>query len=72
MAVCNCAGGQINLLDENGTISRDDQQLTGAAFLAAMVRYYALGDGSVHDYLTGQRLVEGLNVPNIQVQAQGL
>ena len=72
MAVCNCVDGQINLLDENGTISRDDQQLTGAAFLAAMVRYYALGDGSVHDYLTGQRLVEGVNVPNIHVQAQGL
>jgi hypothetical protein len=72
LAVCNCAGEQINLLDENGTISRDDQQLTGAAFLAAMVRYYALGDGSVRGYLSGQRLIEGLNVPGIQVQTQGL
>lgn len=72
MAVCNCAGGQINLLDENGTISRDAQQKTAAAFLAAMVRYYALGDASVHDYLTGQRQVEGLSVGGIQIQAQGL
>jgi hypothetical protein len=35
-------------------------------------RDYALGDPSVHDYLTGQRQVEGLNVVGIQVQAQGL
>ncbi len=72
MAVCNCAGGQINLLDSNGTISRDAQQQTAAAFLAAMVRYYAQGDGSVNGYLTGQRQIEGLSVSGIQVQALGL
>ena len=72
MAVCNCAGGQINLNDNNGAISRDDQQQTAAAFLAAMVRYYALFEGPVRGYLSGQRLIEGLNVASIQIQAQGL
>jgi hypothetical protein len=72
MAVCNCATGQINLLDENGAISRADQQLTAAAYLAALVRYYALGDGSVRSYLAGARQVEGLNVAGIQVQAAGI
>jgi hypothetical protein len=72
MAVCNCSGGQINLNDNNGAISRADQQQTAAAFLAAMVRYYALGDGSVRGYLSGQRPIEGLSVMGIQVQAQGI
>jgi hypothetical protein len=64
---CNSAG----LLDENGTIARADQQRTGAAYLAALVRYYALGDARARPYLTGERVVEGLEALNIQVQAAG-
>jgi hypothetical protein len=71
VAVCNCSTGPINLLDENGTISRAGQQQTAAAFLAAMVRYYGLFDGSVRGYLSGERSVEGLNV-TVGVQSQGL
>jgi hypothetical protein len=58
--------------DTNGAISRPLQQLAGAAYLAALVRYYALGDGSVRGYLSGQQPIEGLNVMGIQVQAQGI
>jgi hypothetical protein len=72
LAVCNCSTGQINLLDENGTISRADQQQTAAAYLAALARYYVLGDGSARGYLSGERQVEGLNVTGIQLQAQGV
>ncbi len=72
MAVCECATGQINLNDENGTISRADQQQTAAAYLAAMVRYYALFEGPARGYLSGERQIEGLNVGAIQVQAQGV
>lgn len=72
VAVCQCDTGQINLNDNNGAISRDAQQQTAAAFLAAMVRYYALGDGSMRGYLSGERPVEGLSVTGVQVQAQGL
>ena len=71
MAVCTCNGALIDLLDENGTISRDVQQQTAAAFLAAMVRYYALGEGPMRGYLSGQRQVEGLSV-SVNLQAQGL
>jgi hypothetical protein len=72
MAVCSCADGLIDLNDGNGTISRAAQQQTAAAFLAAMSRYYALGDFSMRDYLSGQRQIEGLNTTGIQVQSQGL
>ncbi len=63
------------LFDENGTISRAAQQQTGAAYLTALVRFYALGDSTVRPYLTGEERVEGLEVygvTGIQVQAQGL
>jgi hypothetical protein len=61
--------------DPQGTISRDAQQRTGAAYLAASVRYFALNDASARPYLTGERAVEGLElfgVTGIQVQAEGI
>jgi hypothetical protein len=56
---------------EAGKIMRDDRQQAGAAYLAALVRYYALGDNTARPYLTGEKAVEGLKVTDIQVQAQG-
>ncbi|HEY7092181.1 MAG TPA: hypothetical protein VH393_03320, partial [Ktedonobacterales bacterium] len=57
--------------DPNGTISRAQQQLAGAAYLTALLRYYTLGDATARPYLTGQQVVEGLESLNIQVQAKG-
>ena len=59
-------------LDQPGTITHAAQQLAGASYLAALVRYYARGDPTARPYLSGDKLVEGLEaVPSIQVQAQG-
>ncbi len=61
--------------DVDGGISRDAQQHTAAAYLASLVRYYALGDTTQIPYLTGQRIVEGLDtlgVNGIQVQSNGV
>ncbi len=58
----------------SGTISRAGQQQTGAAYLAAALRYYALGDLTARPYLSGAERVEGLEVygvTGIQVQSQG-
>jgi len=60
-----------DLLDRNGTISRADQQAAGAAYLVALLRFYALGDERMRAYLRGERKVEGLETLNIAVQAQG-
>lgn len=62
----------VQLEDENGTITRDQQQQVAAAYLAAMVRYYGLGEGPVAGYLAGERPVEGLSVSGIQVRAEGI
>lgn len=64
-----------HLVDVNGTISRAAQQMTGASYLAALLRYYALGDGTALPYLNGQRAVEGLTilgVSGITIKQQGL
>jgi predicted dienelactone hydrolase len=61
--------------DQAGTIRRDSQQRAGSAYLAALLRHYALGDATARPYLTGQREVEGLDdlgVTGVQVQADGL
>jgi hypothetical protein len=57
--------------DANGTIPRYDQQQTAAAYLAALLRYYALGDSSMRPYLVGEKPVEGAETLGIQVQAEG-
>jgi hypothetical protein len=57
--------------DPAGTISRADQQLAGAAYLAALARYYARGDKTARPYLTGERAVGGLEALSIQVQQEG-
>jgi hypothetical protein len=55
-----------------GTITRANQQLAGASYLAALVRYYALADATARPYLSGEKQVEGLEaVSGIQVQMQG-
>ena len=64
----------VGLYDNNGTIPRDAQQLAGAAYLAALVRYYALGDGTARDYLSGERKIDELDAagaPGIEVESQG-
>lgn len=65
----------VHLVDVNGTISRAAQQLTAGSYLAALVRYYALGDATALPYLNGKQIVEGLEtlgVQGIRVQQQGL
>ena len=66
---CNSVG----LLDENGTITREGQQQTAASYLAALLRYFVLNDNSARPYLSGERIVEGLEkyVTGIQVQSSG-
>jgi DNA polymerase II small subunit/DNA polymerase delta subunit B len=54
MAVCNSAGGQINLNDNNGAISRADQRQTATAFLAEMERYCAMGQRAVISPVSGK------------------
>ncbi|HKS69362.1 MAG TPA: hypothetical protein VJQ45_03015 [Ktedonobacterales bacterium] len=67
--------GRALVEDVDGKISRDAQQNTAAAYLASLVRYYALGDTTQIPYLAGQRIVEGLDalgVSGIQVQSNGV
>lgn len=67
---CNSAG----LFDENGTIPRDAQQQTAAAYLSALMLYHVQGDARMRAYLMGARMVEGLDAlgaTGLQVQAQG-
>src|SRR5439155_24938357 len=62
------------LLDENGTISREGQQQAAAAYLAALVRFFALGDETMRPFLAGERIIDGLDafgVTGLQVQADG-
>jgi hypothetical protein len=69
----NTCGG-INLLDEDGAITRQGQQQTAAAYLVALVRYHALHDDGGRLYLKGQWIPEGLDqygVTDIQVQSSG-
>lgn len=60
--------------DPPGTIPRVGQQLTGAAYLAALMRRFALNDTTVQPYLNGQRAMEvatwGVN--GVQVTQQGM
>jgi hypothetical protein len=68
-----CAGAFVP--DQAGTIPRDSQQRAGYAYLAAFLRHYALGDATALPYLTGQKVMEGLDtlgVTGVQVQADGL
>jgi hypothetical protein len=58
--------------DPAGTILRADQQLAGAAYLTALVRYTALNDGRMRPYLAGAKPMEGLDALTIQVQSQGI
>ena len=61
--------------DPHGTISRDGQQRTAAAYLAALMRYYTLHDATAQPYLSGRTPVEGLDfygVTGIQVQQHGV
>jgi hypothetical protein len=57
--------------DPSGTITRAAQQIAGAAYLTALMRYNALGDARALPYLTGAKPMEGLDALAIQVQAQG-
>ncbi len=57
--------------DPQGTISNAAQQAVGGAYLAALARYYALGDATARPYLAGQEMVEGLAVTGLQIQSAG-
>lgn len=70
----NNHAADVGISDENGAIPRDAQQLAGAAYLAALVRYYAQGDQTARPYLSGEKAVEeleGAGAPGIQVKSQG-
>ena len=60
--------------NEAGTISRLAQQLSAGAYLAALIRRYALGDASVTPYLTGKRAMElsSFGGAGITVQQDGV
>ena len=65
----------IGFSDQNGTITSAGQQHAGAAYLAALVRLYALGDETARPYLSGEKVVEGLDfygVTGIQVLQAGV
>lgn len=62
------------LAEQGGRLLRKSQQMTGAAYLAALVRYYALGDASARPYLSGEKVVEGLEkygVTGIEIRQDG-
>jgi hypothetical protein len=70
----NNHAADVGLYDQNAVIPRDAQQLVGAAYLAALVRYYATGDQTARPYLNGTKQIEELasaGVPGIQVISQG-
>lgn len=47
--------------DPPGAIIRLAQQITAAAYLSALMRRYALNDTAMQVYLSGQRIIEGLD-----------
>lgn len=59
-----------DICDNDATVCADVQQAAGA-YLAALFRFYALGDGNMRPYLTGAQMVEGLNVTGLLVQSAG-
>lgn len=60
--------------NQAGSISRLGQQLTGGAYLAALVRKFALGDTTVEPYLSGQRIIEvdTFGVNGVTLQQSGM
>ena len=72
--ICS-ADNKVCAADDNaGTVSRLGQQLTGGAYLAALMRRFARGDITVQPYLNGQRVIEvdTFGVVGIQVQQDGM
>lgn len=64
----------VGLYDNNGGISRDAQQLAGAAYLAALMRCHARGDATARPYLSGEKRIgelEAAGAPGIQVESEG-
>ena len=71
----NNHAADVGLYDRNGTIPRNAQQLAGAAYLAALMRYYAQGDETARPYLSGEKQILELanaGAAGIQVISQGL
>jgi predicted dienelactone hydrolase len=71
----NNHAADVGLFDQNGTIPRNAQQLAGAAYLAALMRYYAQGDETARPYLSGEKQILELTnagAAGIQVISQGL
>jgi hypothetical protein len=61
--------------DVPGSITRFSQQLAAGAYLAALIRRFALGDSAVNPYLAGESLITGLGMPlksQIQVTQAGM
>lgn len=64
----------VGLYDNNGAIPRDAQQLAGAAYLTALLRYHAKDDGTMRTYLTGDSPIvelERAGAPGIRVVSEG-
>lgn len=58
----------------DGTILREGQQTTAAAYLAALLRWHAFDDDTALPYLTGDRIVEGpeiYEVTDLEVTHEG-
>lgn len=71
----NNHAADVGLYDNNGLLPRDAQQLVAAAYLAALVRYYALGDPGARPYLSGETPIvalEDAGAYDIQVNSKGL
>ncbi|RQR44747.1 hypothetical protein DIE21_32895 [Burkholderia sp. Bp9140] len=73
-SICSLDNKVCAASDNPGTIVRIAQELTAAAYLAALVRRFARGDQTVEPYLTGQQIVETniFGVLGIKVQQDGM
>src|SRR5260370_16254720 len=72
--ICTADNQVCAAMDSPGGISTLGQQLTGGAYLGALVRRFALGDVSVEPYLSGQRIVEvdTWGVTGVSVMSDGM
>lgn len=60
--------GSAGLFDDNGTISRDAQQLAGAGYLTAFIGYHLHGDRDMRSYLAGSAMIPNVAAAGVNVQ----
>ena len=64
--------GRAGIRDPDGAILRADQQRVGAECLAALRRFYALGETKLVSFLNGSAIPDDVTSLNLQVQSQGV